>query len=103
MENRKRHSLPLLAALTSSESVIIALEWQVTDGLIPVSLDSPEVQDIVMLRVYVVDATTEAFQQVITALSELIGDAMPSITTIGVQALYTPEIKVEIEMAVRVP
>jgi enamine deaminase RidA (YjgF/YER057c/UK114 family) len=55
-------------------------------------------QDIVMLRVYVVDATTEAFQQVTTALSELVRDAMPSITTIGVQALYTPEIKVEIEM-----
>ena len=57
-------------------------------------------QDIVMLRVYVVNATTEAFQQVLTALRELLGDAMPSITTIGVQALYTPEIKVEIEMAV---
>ena len=60
-------------------------------------------QDIVMLRVYVVDATTEAFQHVTTALSELIGDAMPSITTIGVQALYKPEILVEIEMAVRLP
>lgn len=60
-------------------------------------------QDIVMMRVYVVDATTEAFQQVLTALRELLGDAMPSMTTIGVQALYTPEIKVEIEMAVRLP
>ena len=60
-------------------------------------------QDIVMLRVYVVNATTEAFQQVLTPLRELLGDAMPSITTIGVQALYTPEIKVEIEMAVRLP
>ena len=60
-------------------------------------------QDIVMMRVYVVDATTEAFQQVGAALRELLGDAMPSITTIGVQALYTPEIKVEIEMVVRLP
>jgi enamine deaminase RidA (YjgF/YER057c/UK114 family) len=60
-------------------------------------------QDIVMMRVYVVNATTEAFQQVLTALRELLGDAMPSMTTIGVQALYTPEILVEIEMAVRLP
>jgi enamine deaminase RidA (YjgF/YER057c/UK114 family) len=60
-------------------------------------------QDIVMMRVYVVNATTEAFQQVLTALRELLGDAMPSITTIGVQALYTPAILVEIEMAVRLP
>lgn len=60
-------------------------------------------QDIVMMRVYVVNATTEAFQQVLTALRALLGDAKPSMTTIGVQALYTPEILVEIEMAVRLP
>lgn len=60
-------------------------------------------QDIVMLRVYVVDANREAFQEAMVPLHELLGDAKPSITTIGVQALYTPEIKVEIEMVVRVP
>ena len=60
-------------------------------------------QDIVMLRVYVVNATSEAFGQAVTPLRELFGDAMPSITTIGVQALYKPEIKVEIEMVVRLP
>jgi enamine deaminase RidA (YjgF/YER057c/UK114 family) len=59
-------------------------------------------QDIVMLRVYVVNATSEAFGQAVTPLRELFGDAMPSITTIGVQALYKPNIKVEIEMVVRV-
>jgi enamine deaminase RidA (YjgF/YER057c/UK114 family) len=56
--------------------------------------------DIVMLRVYVVDATTEAFQQVLAELRPLLRDEMPSVTTIGVQALYTPEIRVEIEMIV---
>jgi enamine deaminase RidA (YjgF/YER057c/UK114 family) len=60
-------------------------------------------QDIVMMRVYVVNATSEAFGQAVTPLRELLGDAMPSITTIGVQALYKPEIKVEIEMVVRLP
>ena len=60
-------------------------------------------QDIVMLRVYVVNATTEGFQQAMTPLRELLGDAMPSITTIGVQELYKLEIKVEIEMVVRLP
>ena len=60
-------------------------------------------QDIVMLRVYVVNATSEAFGQAMTPVREMLGDAMPSITTIGVQALYTPEIKVEIEMIVRLP
>ena len=60
-------------------------------------------QDIVMLRVYVVNATSEAFAKAVTPLRELLGDAMPSITTIGIQALYKPEIKVEIEMVVRLP
>ncbi|HEY1782665.1 MAG TPA: RidA family protein [Roseiarcus sp.] len=60
-------------------------------------------QDIVMLRVYVVNATSEAFGQAVAPLRELVGDAMPSVTTIGVQALYKPEIKVEIEMVVRLP
>lgn len=60
-------------------------------------------QDIVMMRVYVVNATTEAFQQVLTALRALLGDAKPSMTTIGVQVLFAPEILVEIEMAVRLP
>jgi len=61
------------------------------------------VHDIVMLRVYVVNATTEAFGQALAPVRALLGDAMPSITTIGVQALYKPEIKVEIEMVVRLP
>jgi len=60
-------------------------------------------QDIVMLRVYVVNATSEAFGQALTPLRELLGNTMPSITTIGVQALYKPDIKVEIEMVVRLP
>jgi enamine deaminase RidA (YjgF/YER057c/UK114 family) len=57
----------------------------------------------VLLRVYVVDATTELLQQVQVALDELKGNGMPSIMTIGVQSLYSPDILVEIEMVVRVP
>lgn len=60
-------------------------------------------QDIVMLRVYVVDATTDDFQQVLSRLRDLLQDQMPSVTTLGVQALYTPALRVEIEMIVRVP
>jgi enamine deaminase RidA (YjgF/YER057c/UK114 family) len=60
-------------------------------------------QSIVILRVYVVNATTEAFGEALTPLRELLGDAMPSFTTIGVQSLYRPEILVEIEMVVSLP
>ncbi len=60
-------------------------------------------QDVVLLRVYVVNATSETFGEAIAPLREMFRDAMPSVTTIGVQALYKPEFKVEIEMVVRLP
>jgi enamine deaminase RidA (YjgF/YER057c/UK114 family) len=41
-------------------------------------------QDVVMMRVYVVDATTEAFGLVMAPVRALLGDAKPSMTTIGV-------------------
>jgi enamine deaminase RidA (YjgF/YER057c/UK114 family) len=46
---------------------------------------------------------SQLVEQVQTFLDELKGDGMPCITTIGVQALYSPDILVEIEMVVRVP
>ena len=64
---------------------------------------SATAKDIILVRVYVVNATSESFGQAAAPLRELFGSAMPSITTIGVEALYKPEIKVEIEMIVRVP
>ena len=59
--------------------------------------------DIVMVRLYVVNATTERFQQALGALRDTFVGGKPSITTIGVQALYTPGYQLEVEMVVRVP
>ena len=59
--------------------------------------------DVVMVRLYVVNATTDRFQQALTALRETFNGGKPSITTIGVQALYTPDYQLEVEMVVRVP
>lgn len=59
--------------------------------------------DVVMVRLYVVNATTERFQQALTALRDTFSGGKPSITTIGVQALYTPGYQLEVEMVVRVP
>lgn len=60
-------------------------------------------RDIVMLRLYVVDGTTERFLEAYTAIQELLDGEMPSVTVLGVQSLFTPELQVEIEMTVRVP
>ncbi|REE07231.1 enamine deaminase RidA (YjgF/YER057c/UK114 family) [Paraburkholderia sp. BL27I4N3] len=59
--------------------------------------------DVVMVRLYVVNATTGRFQQALTALRDTFSGGKPSITTIGVQALYTPDYQLEVEMVVRVP
>lgn len=59
--------------------------------------------DIVMMRIYVVDATNDRFKQALSGIRALLGAEMPSVTTIGVQALYTPDLQLEIEMVVRVP
>jgi imidazoleglycerol phosphate dehydratase HisB len=52
---------------------------------------------------HVNEAVAIAFGQAVSPLRELFGDAQLSITTIGVQALYKLEIRVEIEMMVRLP
>jgi enamine deaminase RidA (YjgF/YER057c/UK114 family) len=59
--------------------------------------------DIVMVRLYVVNATTDRFQQALAPLRETFSGGNPSITTIGVQALYAPDYQLEVEMVVRVP
>lgn len=59
--------------------------------------------DVVMVRLYVVNATTDRFMEALTALGEAFSGGNPSITTIGVQALYTPEYQLEVEIVVRVP
>lgn len=60
-------------------------------------------RDIVMLRLYVVNGTTDRFLEAYSAVQELLNGEMPSVTVLGVQSLFTPELQVEIEMIVRVP
>lgn len=59
--------------------------------------------DIVSLRAYIVDWTPEKAAEVFPPLVAFLGDAMPSLTGIGISALFRPDLKIEIEMVVRVP
>ena len=61
------------------------------------------VRDIVMLRLYVVNGTTDRFLEAYSAVREMLDGEMPSVTVLGVQSLFTPALQVEIEMTVRVP
>ncbi|TGD87432.1 RidA family protein [Mycolicibacterium sp. CH28] len=59
--------------------------------------------DIVMARIYIVDLTPERLNEAFPALHDFFGEAQPSLTGIGVQALAGPDLQIEIEMVVRVP
>lgn len=61
------------------------------------------VSDVVLIRVYVANATTDRFQEALGPLRGTFAGGQPSITTIGVQSLFTPIYQLEVEMVVRVP
>ena len=64
---------------------------------------SATANDVVMVRVYVVNATPARFGEVMPTLAGAFSGGQPSITTIGVQALYAPDCQLEVEMVVRAP
>lgn len=59
--------------------------------------------DIVSLRAYIVDWSPEKAAEVFEPLVAFLGNAMPAMTGIGVSALFSPELRIEIEMVARVP
>lgn len=59
--------------------------------------------DIVSLRAYIVDWTPEKAAELFEPLVAFLGDSMPAMTGIGVSALFSPELRIEIEMVARVP
>ena len=60
-------------------------------------------QDLVMVRVYVVDLTPDRMNESMPSLLALFDGAQPSVTGIGVAALADPEFQIEVEMIARLP
>ncbi len=60
-------------------------------------------QDIVMARVYVVNLTPERLEEVMPPFLATFDGAQPCVTGVGVQALASPELQVEMELVVRLP
>lgn len=58
--------------------------------------------DLVMVRIYVVNLSSERLQTVMPILLDFLDGARPSLTGIGVAALAGPELQLEIEMVARV-
>lgn len=58
-------------------------------------------EDLVMVRVYVVDLTPARLEVAMPHLLDLFDGAQPSLTGVGVVALAGPNLQLEIEMVVR--
>lgn len=59
--------------------------------------------DIVQMRIYVMDLDDDAMAIAMPPVMAFLNGAAPSLTGIGVAALAGPDLKIEIEMIVRVP
>ncbi|MGJ3263321.1 MAG: RidA family protein [Salinarimonas sp.] len=59
--------------------------------------------DIVQMRIFALDLRPEAQATIMGALAGFLDGAKPSLTGVGVAALATPELQLEIEMVVRPP
>jgi enamine deaminase RidA (YjgF/YER057c/UK114 family) len=59
--------------------------------------------DIVIARCFMVDLSPETLALVFPPLLELFDGAKPCITGVGVASLAAPELKVELELTVRLP
>ena len=60
-------------------------------------------EDLVMIKVYVVDLTPERLEELMPHLLAFFDGAQPSLTGIGVAALAGPDLQLEVEMIVRLP
>ncbi len=58
--------------------------------------------DIAQMRVYMVDLTPDSVDVAMTMIATFLGGVQPSLTGVGVAALASPELLVEIEMVVRI-
>lgn len=58
--------------------------------------------DLVMVRIYVVDLTPERMQVLMPIVVNFLDGALPSLTGVGVAALASPDLQLEIEMVARV-
>lgn len=60
-------------------------------------------QDIVIARIYMTDLNSETLEQAFPVLVEMFDGAEPCVTGVGVAALAGPDLKIEMEMTVRLP
>ncbi len=59
--------------------------------------------DIVILRCFMTDLNSETLEEVFPTILELFDGEKPCITGVGVASLAAPDLKIELELTVRLP
>ncbi|MGD1939762.1 MAG: RidA family protein [Leptolyngbyaceae cyanobacterium] len=59
--------------------------------------------DVVLARIYMVNLTSERLEEVMPLFLATFEGAQPCVTGVGVAALATPDLQVEMELVVRLP
>ena len=59
--------------------------------------------DIAILRIFMTDLTPGSLDEAYPQVLAMLGGAQPSITGVGVAALAAPELRIEIELTIRLP
>lgn len=62
-----------------------------------------DAKNLLMVRVYLVDLNDERLNELFPYLHDLFAGTRPSLTGIGVAALASPDLQLEIEMTVNLP
>lgn len=60
-------------------------------------------QDIVIARIYMVNLTSERLEEVMPPFLATFNGIQPCVTGVGVEALATPDLQVEMELVARLP
>ncbi|WP_018687540.1 RidA family protein [Ahrensia kielensis] len=60
-------------------------------------------ENIVIARIFMVDLNPDTLNQIFPAILDMFGGAKPCITGVGVASLAAPDLKIEIELTVRLP
>ena len=88
---------PAPADLVEQTKIVVANAKAALDAL------GATADDIVIARCFMTDLNPETLEQVFPPLLEMFDGAKPCITGVGVASLAAPDLKIELELTVRLP
>jgi enamine deaminase RidA (YjgF/YER057c/UK114 family) len=93
----QRNDQPIPTDLTEQTRIVVRNLQSALDAI------GARTEDVVLIRIFVVDLNDETLARSFPVVLDFLKGAQPCVTGIGVAALAGAELKIEVEMIVRVP